>query len=214
MKIKSILACLFALAFAAGIWNDAPKKQPMKPVNTSAGSHASANEQANTISYVPMTDDEYASIRSAAGTESLFIYKFQTDDETMTRVDCWVEHYVNGEFKEELASMGTTFRPKHENKLYWSMTGVNDKEQMWIVSVRGKDGFSSGKGTIAKEASASSQWGPIIGSHKIVPEEPVTLGVIVRKKEQGPTSFVPDPEKLIKAYDEVYLLKCRFNASF
>ncbi|KPV59807.1 hypothetical protein QJ48_09035 [Paenibacillus sp. A3] len=214
MKLKIFLACLFALAFAAGIWNDAPKKHLTKPVNTRASmsSNDSPGEKANAISYVPMTDDEYTSIRSAAGTENLFIYKFQTDDESMTQIDCWLEHYVNGSFKETVASMGTRIRPKLENKLYWSLTSVNDKEQMWIISVRDGGSFTSSKGSIAKEFFTSSQMGPMINSQIIVTEEPITLGAIVRKKEQGPTSFRPDPGELIKSYDEVYLLKCRFKA--
>ncbi|GLI05664.1 hypothetical protein YDYSG_16940 [Paenibacillus tyrfis] len=212
MKLKVFLACLFALAFAAGIWNDAPKKHLAKPVNSNASSSASPDEKANAIIYVPITDDEYASIRSASGADSLFIYKFQTDDENIAWIDCWMEHYVNGSYRETLASMGTSMRSKRENKLYWSLTSVNDKEQMWIVSVRNGGSFSSSKGTIAKEAFASSQAGPIINSQKIVPEEPITLGAIVRKKEQGPTSFRPDPDELIKSYDEVYLLKCRFKS--
>ncbi|MCP1308238.1 hypothetical protein [Paenibacillus tyrfis] len=212
MKLKVLLACLFALAFAAGIWNDAPKKHLSKLVNTSTSSNANPGEKANAISYVPTTDDEYASIQSAAGTDSLFIYKFQTDDESMTQIDCWLEHYVNGSLKETVASMGTRIRPKRENKLYWSLTSVNDKEQMWIVSVRDGGSFSSSKGSIAKEAFTSSTWGSMIGSQKIVPEEPITLSAIVRKKEQGSTTFKPDPDELIKSYDEVYLLKCRFKA--
>lgn len=212
MKLKVFLACLFALAFAAGIWNDAPKKQPAKPVNTSANSTDSPGEKVNTISYVPMTDDEYTSIQSAAGPDNLFIYKIQTDNESMIQIDCWVEHYVNGAFKEMLASIGTSFRPKRENKLYWSMTSVNDKEQMWIVSVRDGGSFSSNKGSIAKEAFTASTWGSMIGSQKIVPEEPITLSAIVRKKEQGSMTFKPDPDELIKSYDEVYLLKCRFKS--
>ncbi|MCP3774121.1 hypothetical protein NLX71_12485 [Paenibacillus sp. MZ04-78.2] len=212
MKIKVVLACLFALAFAAAIWNDAQKKQPAMPVNTTADSNVSPDDKANTISYVPITDDEYASIRSAAGTDSLLIYKFQTDDERITKIDCWMERYVNGAFKETLASMGTSIRPnKHENKLYWSLTSVNDKEQMWIVSVRDESGSSSVKGSIAKGAYLSSTWGPIIGSEGIIPEEPITLGAIVWKKGQGLTSFMRDPGKLIQAFDEVYLLKCRFK---
>ncbi|MFB6363522.1 hypothetical protein ACFCP7_05580 [Paenibacillus elgii] len=212
MKIKVVLACLFALAFAAGIWNDAQKKQPAMPVNTSADSNASPDDKANTISYVPRTDDEYASIQSAASTDSLFIYKFQSDDESINQIDCWMERYVNGAFKETLASVGTSLRHKRENKLYWSLTSVNDKEQMWIVSVRDEGGSSSSKGSIAKEAFLSSTWGSIIDSEKIIPGEPITLGAIVRKKEQGLTSFVRDPDKLINAFDEVYLLKCRFKA--
>ncbi|GMX67130.1 hypothetical protein Elgi_64030 [Paenibacillus elgii] len=212
MKLKVFLACLFALAFAAGIWNDAPKKHLAKPVNSNASSSASPHEKANAISYVPITDDEYASIRSASGADSLFIYKFQTDDENIAWIDCWMEHYVNGSYKETLASMGTSMRSKRENKLYWSLTSVNDKEQMWIVSVRDGGSFSSSKGSIAKEAFASSTWGSMIGSQKIVPEEPITLSAIVRKKELGSITFRPEPDELIKSYDEVYLLKCRFKS--
>ncbi|MDO3679646.1 hypothetical protein [Paenibacillus ehimensis] len=213
MKIKVMLACLFALAFAAGIWHDTPKRQPAKPANTSPNANASPTEKANTISYIPMTDGEYTSIQSAAGTDNLFIYQFQTDDESMTQIDCWVEHYVNGAFKETMASMGTSIRPKRENKLYWSLTNVNDKEQMWIVSVRDGGSFSSSKGSIPKEAYISSMSGSIIGSQEmIVPDEPMTLSAIIRKKEQGVMIFKPDPEQLIKTYDEVYLLKCRFKA--
>ncbi|KZE80168.1 hypothetical protein AV654_14370 [Paenibacillus elgii] len=212
MKLKIFLACLFALAFAAGIWNDAPKKHLAKLVNISASSTVFPGEKANAISYVPITDDEYTSIRSASGADSLFIYKFQTDDENIARIDCWMEHYVNGSYKETLASMGTSMRSKRENKLYWSLTSVNDKEQMWIVSVRDGGSFSSSKGSIAKEAFSSSTWGSMIGSQKIVPEEPITLSAIVRKKELGSMTFKPDPDELIKSYDEVYLLKCRFKS--
>ncbi|WP_010495434.1 hypothetical protein [Paenibacillus elgii] len=212
MKIKIFLACLFALAFAAGIWNDAPKKHLAKLVNISAISTVFPGEKANAISYVPITDDEYASIRSASGADSLFIYKFQTDDENIAWIDCWMEHYVNGSYKETLASMGTSMRSKRENKLYWSLTSVNEKEQMWIVSVRDGGSFSSSKGSIAKEAFASSTWGSMIGSQKIVPGEPITLSAIVRKKELGSMTFKPDPDELIKSYDEVYLLKCRFKS--
>lgn len=163
-----------------------------------------------TVSSLSRESDEYFAME-AAGAGNTMIFVLNTGKQETKEITFWIDHYVEGKFKETITEFGTSTQPdEKQHKIYFSTRSGKDKDhEIWNMAIRSKGGASATytelkKSSLVELVSSSDKTTSHLG-------QVVDLGVVVRNKGNSASATDGDVEDTVNNNTEVYVLRCKVS---
>jgi hypothetical protein len=168
------------------------------------------NSTTNTISEVPLTDNEYALLKSTGYTQS-FIFSINHKGKSINKVNYWIDHYSKG-VKTKVSSASSSVQNTNEIRIYLNNMDVDTTHEFWILSEKHEGNSATYKSLFPKEVFTVSMAQSIIdGKQPLEIGKEYDLASIVRNKNQNLMSVNNNLEETIKNNDDVYIFRCNFE---
>lgn len=171
-----------------------------------------------TIVKANLTDKEQQLIRGL-GADKQFVFDVNLQNKDINWIECWIDYYENGKFKNKILGSGTqiNFENEPSGMLIFSTQNGSSKreEEKWILSYSSKGGAGTGSMVITKPKIYTSSSFSAREEGEIIIGEPVNLAFIV---EGDNVSSMPidifskssiSSEKLAQ-YSSAYIFRCKF----
>jgi hypothetical protein len=164
----------------------------------------------NTISEVPLTDNEYALLKSTGNSQS-FIFSINHKGKAINKVNYWIDHYSKGVMTKVL-STSSPIQSTNEIRIYLNNMDVDTTHEFWILSEKYGGNSATCKTLSPKEAFSVSMAQSILeGDQPMEIGKEYDLASIVRNKNQNTMSVNNNLAETIKNNDDVYIFRCNFE---
>lgn len=165
-----------------------------------------------------LTDRELQLMRGT-GAERFFIFDVNLTNKDINGVECWVDYFEKGEFKNKLVGVGTNVININDNTgtIMFSVQNnlVNETEEKLIISYTSKSGASTGSALVIKpKMIVSTDW-VVNERNQIAKDKIINLAVIEKANNAIDTSHEifkdtnSSIEKISKQ-NSIYILRCKF----
>lgn len=171
-----------------------------------------------TIVRANLTDKEQQLIKGFGAAEQ-FVFDVNLQNKDINWVECWVDYYENGKFKNKVLGSGTQINFKNEpsDMLIFSIQSglAKREEEKWILSYSSKGGTGIGSIIVTKPKIYTSSSFSAREKGEIVIGEPVNLAFIVEGDNVSGTPIdifnrsSISAEELAK-YSSAYIFRCKF----
>jgi hypothetical protein len=153
------------------------------------------------------------------GAEKTFVFDVNLKNIDTNWIECWVDYYEKGEFKNKITGVGTTLKLGEENDgvIMLSLQDIvaDEGTRKWIISYNSKSASGSGSTTTKKLKNKISSVSMSNEKNKIEVNKDINLAVIQEGANVTGSSqeVFNDLNTYIKEStkeDNVYVLKCKF----
>lgn len=171
-----------------------------------------------TIVKANLTDKEQQLIRGF-GADKQFVFDVNLQNKDINWVECWVDYYENGKFKNKILGSGTQIDFKNEPSgmlIFSTQSGLSKREEeKWTLAYSSKRGSGTGSMIVTKPKIYTSSSFSAREKGEIVIGEPVNLAFIVEGDNVSSTpidifnrSSISSEE--LAQYSSAYIFRCKF----
>lgn len=206
-NIKSVISLLFITIFILFL-----------PSCSKENKDAGKEHKDGTIVRANLTDKEQQLIRGFGAAEQ-FVFDVNLQNKDINWVECWVDYYENGKFKNKILGSGTQINFKNEPSgmlIFSIQSGLSKREEeKWILSYSSKGGSGTESMIVTKPKIYTSSSFSAREKGEIVIGEPINLAFIVEGDNVSSTpidifnkSNISSEE--LAQYNSVYIFRCKF----
>ncbi|MBI6872113.1 hypothetical protein [Clostridium aciditolerans] len=206
-NIKSVISLLFITIFILFL-----------PSCSKENKDGRKEHKDGTIVKANLTDKEQQLIRGF-GADKQFVFDVNLQNKDINWVECWVDYYENGKFKNKILRSGTQINFKSESSgmlIFSTQNGFSKREEeKWTLSYSTKGGSGTGSMVITKPKIYTSSSFSAREEGEIIIGEPINLAFIVEGDNVSSTPIDIFNKSNISSEElaqcnSVYIFRCKF----